>query len=283
VFKKAWGVCQITLAKSLWHPRVILIFTLLMIYLDYSLSGVGDFCSAYDVKVSLGELLVQMFDNRNIQGCLLLLYVFLITDLPGSDRNEQYILMRSGVWPWLTGKMLCVMLLAAIWMFAISVGICLVVESVDLSASWSRAIITLAKTDARNIYSIRMLFSAKMIGSYDLAHAIRIEVCLNYALAVIGGLWVLLLNYATGRPVGCFVLSLATLLSMSIGGLLNTGIVYRFSPVSMAQLDVIDGGIDAVYPSIDYVISFYAGLFMLGAIGLCVLTQVKKDYSHVKM
>lgn len=277
------GVCRMSLKKSIRHPRVILLLILLFIYMDYTLRGVRSFCLAYDVKISLWELLVQMFSNAKVQGCLILFFALLITDLPGTDSCEQYVLVRSGKWAWMAGKIAAVIGLAAIWMVMVAAYTCLIVQQIDLSADWSRAMVTLARTNAYQSYSIRMIFSTKVIGNYTLPNAAVKALLLNYSLVVIGGIWVLLLNFVTNRPTGCFALAATALISMSIGGILNSGAIYKFSPVSLAQLGVIDGGIEKAYPSFRYVITFYITALLLGTALLCAAVNARKDYSRFRV
>lgn len=282
MFRRAIGVCRMSLKKNIRHPRMVLIAILLFIFLDYTLHGVRAFCSSYGVKVSLWELLAQIFSNANVQGCLILFFAFMITDLPGIDSSEQYILIRSGKWAWLVGKVLTIAGLAAAWIIVIIAYICLIVQRVDFSAQWSSAMITLARTDAYSSFSIRMLFSNKIISNYNLPDAALISLTLNYALAVIGGVWALLFNFVTYRPTGCFVLAIAAFMSMSVGGLLTTGYIYKFSPVSLAQLGVINGGIIDTYPTLRYVIIFYLVALSVGVALLSLAVRARRDYSHFR-
>lgn len=282
MFKRAIGVCGISLKKNLRHPRMILIAILLFIFLDYTLHGIYNFCASYGVKVSLWELLAQMFSNANVQGCLILFFAFMITDLPGIDSSEQYILIRSGKWAWIAGKMLTVTILAMIWMILIGIYTCVIVRHIDFSMQWSNAMITLAKTDAYNSFSIRMLFSNKVIHNFDLPAAVLTALALNYALVVVGGIWALLLNFVTYRPTGSFALAVAAFISMSIGGLLATGYIYRFSPVSLAQLSVVNGGIEDAYPTLQYAIIFYLIAYLAGTLLLCLAVNARRDYSRFR-
>lgn len=282
MFKRAVGVCRISLKKSIRHPRMILIAILMFIFLDYTLHGVRDFCASYSVKVSLWELLAQIFSNANVQGCLILFFAFMITDLPGIDGSEQYILIRSGKWAWIAGKALSITVLAMIWLIIISIYSCLIVRYIDFSTQWSNAMITLAKTDAYHSFSIRMLFSNKVIRNYDLSTAALTSLTLNYVLVVIGGIWALLLNFVTYRPTGSFAFAVAAFISMSVGGILTTGYIYKFSPVSLAQLGVINGGIEDAYPTLHYVIVFYLTAFLVGSLLLCLSVNTRRDYSRFR-
>lgn len=141
---------------------------------------------------------------------------------------------------------------------------------------------TLAKTDAASSFSIRMLFSHKIIRNYDLPTAALTSLTLNYMLVVIGGLWALLLNFVTYRPTGNFVFAIAALISMSVGGILTTGYIYKFSPVSLAQLSVINGGIDEAYPTMQYVVIFYLIALLAGTLLICLAINARRDYSRFR-
>lgn len=280
MFKRAQGVCWMSLIKSLRHPRTILLLILLYIFMDYNLGGIRNFCRDFDVKVSLFEMLAQVFSSAKVQGGLILFFAFLITDLPGTDLNEQYILVRSGKLAWIVGKLGSVLILSLIWLLIIVVYLAVIVQRLDLSAKWSRAMFTLAQTDAGSNYSVRMTFENKVIINYPLSQAAVLSVGLNWALVLVGGIWALLLNFISRRPVGSFLLSAAAFISMSIGGILTSGSIYRVSPVSLALLSVVNGGIEEAYPSLEYSIAFYgiAAFLGLGAVFLSV--NLMKDYSR---
>lgn len=283
MFKRVQGVCRMSLIKSLRHPRTVLLLILLFIFMDYTLGGIRDFCRAFDVRVSLFEMLAQMFSNAKVQGGLILFFAFLITDLPGTDLNEQYILVRSGKLAWMAGKLGAVLILSLIWLLVIVVYLVVIVWRLDLSTEWSRAMFTLAQTDVADSYSVRMIFENKVIINYSLSQAIVLSIGLNWALTVVGGIWALLLNFISRRPVGSFVLAVAAFISMSVGGILTSGAIYRISPVSLALLSVVNGGIEEAYPSLEYSLAFY-GIAMLVGLGAVFLSvNLRKDYSRFQV
>lgn len=280
--KRAFAVAGMTVKKAVKHPRSILLLIILFIYMDYTLHGVKTFCEAYSVQVSLVELIAQTFGNATTQCVFVLLYAFLIMDMPGMDRSEQYVIMRSGTGAWMLGKCIALVCFSIMWFVSIALMMLVVVRHVSISMQWSNAMITLAKTDATRAFSIRMMFERKIITNYSLPSATWISITLNLILAVVGGMWVLLINFMLRRPVGNFLMATAAYISESIGGILTTGAIYKFSPVSLTLLSVINGGIEDAYPTLQYSLVF-GGIAALMVIGLMMITvEKRKDYSDYK-
>ena len=166
MLKRTCGVCSMSLKKTLRHARIILLLILLFIYMDYTLHGIRSFCLSFGVKVSIFEIIVQMFSSANVQGCFILFYAFLISDLPGVDLCEQYVLVRSGKWSWILGKMMTVICLAFVWLLIIALYTFIIVRELNFSTKWDSAMITLSKTNAYSEYSIRMIFESKVITNF---------------------------------------------------------------------------------------------------------------------
>ncbi len=283
MFSRAYGVCSVTLKKTFRHPRFLLLLILLFIYLDYTLRGVRDFCSAFEVKVSLLELMVQLFSNANTQGCLLLFFAFMILDIPGIDIGEQYILIRSGKGAWTLGKIFTVICLAFTWLLMIILFFCIIVQKLNFCTEWQSGMITLSKTDVYNSYGIRMAFQYKVIVNYPLLRATVLSMSLNLGFAIWGGIFAAFLNFVSHRSIGCFALAVMAFISMSIGGILNSGAIYKFSPASLALLSVIDGGVETAYPTLQYAVLFYIIAACISLTLFSLATNLRKDYSRLKV
>ena len=282
MFRRIYGVCKISLKKTLRHSRVLFLLILLFICMDYSMRGIRNFCLYYSVKISIFEMLVQMFGNAKMQGYFLLFYAFLLTDMPGADLSEQYVLVRSGVWTWIFGKMIEAILLAFGTILLISIYTVLIVREIDFSTQWSRAAITLARTNACKEFGILAAFDDKIITNYALTTAFPLCMVLNITLMAVGGLWIVLINLVVNRSIGSFVLASAAFMNMSIGGILHTGAIYKISPASLALLSVIDGGLDKAYPSLRYAILFFCAAFVLAISLMMIAVKGRKDYSRFR-
>ena len=283
MLKRTCGVCSMSPKKTLRHARIILLLILLFIYMDYTLHGIRSFCLSFGVKVSIFEIIVQMFSSANVQGCFILFYAFLISDLPGVDLCEQYVLVRSGKWSWILGKMMTVICLAFVWLLIIALYTFIIVRELNFSTKWGSAMITLSKTNAYSEYSIRMIFESKVITNYTLPQATILSIALNASYLIVGSVWVLLINFVSNRPAGCFVLAATAFISMSIGGILNSGAIYKFSPASLALLSVVNGGIDTAYPTLQYAIIFYISAAVLGCTLLLIVCGARKDFSKLRV
>ncbi len=283
MFRRAWGVGLIQIKKTLRHPRSLALLILLFIYIDFTLRGVHSFCKDYDVTISLWGVLAQIFGNARTQCCLMLFFVFLLIDLPGADENEQTVLMRSGAKAWMLGKFICVAVLTFVWMITITILTMIVIRRISFTMNWDVALQTLARTDAYKSFSIRMTFSSKLVLNWTLGEVFLRAFLLNIALALWSGIWILVLNFATNRPSGNFIIAALAFLSQNIGGILNSGYYYHFSPVSLALATVVDGGFDDAYPRLAYSAAFFVIGMVLGLMILFLGVHMRKDFTKLRV
>lgn len=268
---KASSIARLHAKKALKQPRAWLFVIAMTIYLDFTLGGFRSFLSAFDVNISLWGLIALMLSDADVQGCLMILFALTLCDLPGWDESEPYILLRSGRDAWVRGKLLSLAwIIAAFFVLLITLTAALVWR-ISPENAWGPALITLSETNAGQVYGIAMSFSRKVMGLYEPLTAFGLSLLLSAGFCFFSGLWALLLNFITNRPVGSIVIVGFALLGQAIGGLMVSGNFYRVSPASLCSLAVIGAGYWPERPTLFYSASFYLVgsapplLIMLGA------------------
>ena len=233
--------------------------------------GLGDFVNQTGVKASpwIFPFLYMRYYNK-----LLLFFplILIFSNAPFLDRNQLYVLARSGKRKWCMGQILYIFETSAMYfMYIFVLSILLNLKYISFTFEWGRVMKTLAKTNASSVFEMGFCSEEKVMDLFSPISATWFTFLFSWISGVILGLLMFFLNMRI-RGTGSFVAS--CLLVFSAVAAKQTNFL-PFSPVSWSTLNAIHLSKRDGKPGYGYVCMVYATITI--ALLLIILLTAKKN------
>ncbi len=187
--------------------------------------------------------------------------VMLFCNAPFTDRNQIFVIMRSGRKKWLAGQILYI--IAASGIYYLFLLIASVIGSVlnggEISLEWGETLTSIQGSSALTAQlNCNFVWIPPIIITYFTPLlAVWFTFLNSWLCGVFIGLIIFLLNLVSQtKALGLFTASAVVVLSALVTNGLRVNLV-MYSPVSWNTLDMIDVGGTTIYPSFTYCITFY--------------------------
>lgn len=250
--------------------RVWIAFLVMIIMVHSITRSLSEICSYTAIKVTpwIYPFLYMGYYNK-----LLLFFPLLLifSNAPFFDRNQLYVLARSGKKIWCLGQVLYIVLVTALYfllMFAVS--IILNLNCIELSGDWGKVLNTLAVTDLGRRYNLGFNVEKNIITYFSPIGAIWFTFLHSWFSGVILGLIMFYFNMKT-KGVGTFVSSFVLVLS---GAAAKRTTLVKISPISWSTLNYIHLKENDLLPSYFYITTFY--IILLVVLFGMILHAIKK-------
>ena len=270
--KKIFSIAFYSVRQRLTSPRVICILVLAFVFVWGILSGIGDLTDTIEARIN--PLVFTFISNDQIyQFILFLSVVFLYSDAPFINKSQPYVIIRSKRISWALGEIIHVIIFSAVYFFILMfVSVLMLLPNATFSTDgWGIAVNTLVKTNIGDQLDIGLFPSNDVISFYSPLKAFVMCFLLNWMMASFLGLLIFSLNLIFDRVVGPIVGVVIILLDLLTN---NTFGFYKFSPLSMSRLSVLDPTGTTTNPSPAYAFAFYCiGIVIFS---VCIIASVKR-------
>ena len=257
MLNRVWRVFIFHFKQAFSSPRIPTIFLLIFIFIFSTVQPACDFAAAVGYAAS-PWVFPHITSDFICQLVITAMIIVLFCDAPFEKQMSIYILPRAGNLAWTLGICLYIVLLSLIYVLAVLFsGLVALLPHLELCNSWGKIWGTLARTTAGSQFGMVLTVSDYIIGAYSPIEAMITSFLLEWACCVWLGLLIYLLNAIFLKPIGCFTAAVFVLLDITIWNEFPYTL-FRFSPVTMAQLAAISRPESMYGLSKEYAIKFYA-------------------------
>lgn len=211
--------------------------------------------------------------------------VLLFCNAPFTDRNQTFVLMRSGRAKWLSGQILYIVSASAVYylyLFVVSFLLSLAFSG-QLNLEWGKTLTSLGASTS--VVSIDMstrfvVVQYSIIAFFKPLQAVWFTFLMSWFGAMFIGLTIFAFNLISGtRYLGVVISSFFVLLSSAVtNDFAWTGLL-RFSPISWITLDNIDVGGLTKKPSFTYCVTVF-GILIVSLIAAILIFGRKKGLDN---
>lgn len=267
--------CAQNLRKLPANPRCYVLGLFLIGVLSEYILPIAKFSHIVQVPATLWVFPYLALDPR-LLSMIMLGIVFLFCDAPFIDSHQPYVIIRSGKQNWLLGQIAYIMLASAIYfLFIFLVSVLFLLPNITFSSEWGKVLGTLGITDAGNQFNVSLGISYALQHNYSPIAAMAWSLLMAWLVGTFLGLLIFVLNMRFTREIGVVVSTALVFLQyfcFVVGGFL----LYSLSPVSWANLNMLDTTHTSALPSVTYAVSALISLSLI-LILLAALLMRKKD------
>lgn len=258
---KIWSIlilCSLNFRKWLTNVRiqVILLLVSLMIY-NY-MEGVHYFSRSVHVPMTPWSMpfLLTTFNSLII---IMLGYIFLYCDAPFLDEQQPYIIIRSGRTVYIIAQILYVVTSSLAYaIFILIMTLLCSLPEMKFSLEWGKVFKTLALTNAGSQFNVILHTPESFMIRYSPLEAIGKQIMMLWLVGSFLGLLIFFLNLFFPRFIGVCSTSLLVFLDMFADFFQKThgysgNQIYYFSPVSWANLSILQKDSAEMFPPFWYV------------------------------
>ncbi len=215
--------------------RTYIVLIVMAGYIYFNIEPIKNF--SYDMNVSVTPLAIVFILNEfTCQIVILLGLLILISSAPFKTGEYKYIVSRTGYNTWAVGTIIFIIEITFIYvLYLLFVSIVSFVGCMDFSFEWGKIWATLARTNAGENYGIVFNVNNYIIGNYEAKEALLLSMILEWVCMIWVTLCAHLFSSFVKKGVGILVAGLFIFLDTMIYNSWAPW-VYRFSPVTLAEL-----------------------------------------------
>ncbi len=278
-FINAIRISRSNMKMTIGNVRTLLIFLMLFFYIFEMLSDISLFSKSTNKNVTPYAFIFLINDYR-VQFVIVACAVVLFCNAPFENESHLYVLFRAGRFSWGFGQILYILKMSVVYICSLVVfSMIPFAGRLSMKNEWGKIWGTIGKTDAGSVFGIKIYISEYIMRDYTPVYALFISMILELLCIICVGLIVYLGNKLSGRSVGTFLGAMVSVLDICIS---NDWLAwaYRFSPSSLAQLELFNGyavkwGVNLVYSLRFYLIA----IPILGA--LCIASNYKEKLLNI--
>ncbi|SHH34394.1 hypothetical protein [Desulfosporosinus lacus] len=267
--------CAQNLRKLPANPRCYVLGLFLIGVLAEYILPISNFSHIVQIPATPWVFPYLALDPR-LLALIMLGIVFLFCDAPFIDSHQPYVIIRSGKKNWLLGQIAYIIVASAIYfMLIFLVSVLFLLPNITFSSEWGKVLGTLGITDAGNQFNVPLGISYALQLNYSPIAAMAWSLLMAWLVGTFLGLLIFVLNMRFTREIGVVVSTALVFLQyfcFEAGGFL----LYSFSPVSWANLNMLDTTYTSALPSVTYAVSALISLSLI-LILLTALLMRKKD------
>lgn len=235
---------------NFWTPFILAIAA--VYEFTHSLANMASY---YSIPVN-GFAVSFLFSSFN-QTFIVFLGVFILfSDLPFTDNQQMFMVSRSGKRAWIFSQVFYVLIVSMMYFAFIVAFFCLFSfpnVSFDVK-NWGKIIRTISATNAASVFELAFGLPKSILSDFSPLEAFLCSFGIAYAVTVVLGLLVLLLNMTVKHKVGIAVSGSLVFLYMVVH-LSDSWILSYFSPVDWCSILRMDKKGVSVYPDLSFAIT----------------------------
>ncbi|MBQ3865119.1 MAG: hypothetical protein II781_04705 [Clostridia bacterium] len=250
--------------------RVWIAFGIVLILIHSVTKGLSGICAYTGVKSSpwIFPFLYAPYYNK-----LLFFFplVLIFSNAPFIDRNQLYVLIRSGRVPWCLGQMLYIVLASALYfLFILLFSVVLNLDCMTFTGEWGKLLNTLANTSLEADFQLGFDPIKNVVDLFSPGNAVWFTFLHSWVSGILLGFLVFLFNLKI-KGGGTFFASLLLVFSAIAA---KQPRLLKFSPVSWSTLNALHLKANDGLPHYGYVTLIY-GILLLVLAGI-ILFSVKR-------
>lgn len=254
---------------------IVLLFAYVFFALFYisRYSVINAICTDYQVTVSFLGIYAYSHNDHWTLLMMMISWFYLVGDSPFSDETQQYIFIRCSKINWIMGIVVFIHIFAALYLIWTLIICCaLFLTNASIACSWDSVLrsLTSVRTLIKN-YAPMFSFSPYILNNYSVAEAFLFTVLLRYMMLILYGLIVTVVNYFLHNNIGAFVGGGILVMDMVANKMFVSDSYYRFSTVSLSNLNILDLHGSSNRPTLSYAMFFFI-IAIIGSVGILVVT-----------
>ncbi len=254
---------------------IVLLFAYALFALFYTsrYSVINAICTDYQVEVSFLGIYAYSHNDHWTLLIMMIGWFYLVGDAPFSDDTQQYIFIRCSKVSWMMGIVMFIHIFAALYLIWTLI-ICCVLFLMNGSISYNWDSVLRSLTSVRTLiqtYEPMFSFSPYILNNYSVTEAFLFTVLLRYMMLILYGLVVTVSNYFIHSNIGAFVGGGVFVMDMVANKTFVSESYYKFSTVSLSNLNILDLLGSSNRPTLTYAVCFYI-VAIIGASGILVVT-----------
>lgn len=217
--------------------------------------SLADMAKHYSIPVN-GFAAAFLFTALSQTFIIFLGIFILFSDLPFKDNQQMFLVSRSGKRAWIFSQIFYVIIVSLIYFLFIFACFCVfLLPNLGFSAdNWGKIVKTISATNASQTFNLKFAVPSNVLSDYSPLEAFVYSFGAAFAVSVILGLIVLLLNLTVKHSAGVFVSGAVVFMYMFVymGG---SNITYYFSPLNWCSIFVADKKGVSFYPDVSWIIT----------------------------
>ena len=277
--KNIFLIALYSVKQKIVEPRIICLFIFMTIFVFNDISVINNFCQMVGVRTS--PFIFPFFSSDPVKQLIMLAgIIFLFSEAPFINSSQPYVIIRSRRLAWTIGQVLYIGAMSGIYYIVLfSASILSLLPNLTFATDgWGIVLNTLAQTDAA--YQIQLQFGImpEIIKYYSPFKASVLSLLLDWGVAWFLGLIIFVISLRVQQKIGIVVAGLVLFYDLLVTNMLPLSF-YKFSPVSLSRLSILDPSNTSIYPSITYPYIF----FVVGIISLCLLSIILSRKSSIEI
>lgn len=194
-------ICKHQLQMAFSSPRIYIAFFFGSVMQMVSEMPLLEFSEKIEKPLCILEGFIYLNCDTYIMTAVFLGIVIMVSDIPFSNQNETYTLMRASRKKWVAGKILYLFCICCLYyLFLLLVGMAFIFENAYIGNSWSEPIYYLSKQ--MNFGYIAAYFPYSHILSFSPLSAVLASFSLSVGYGFLMSLFLFLFNLKFPRSLG---------------------------------------------------------------------------------
>jgi len=268
--KRALGISINGVRRWSGNPRIYCIAILIFLFLYTILEPIKQFSLEIEIPATLWFFPFITADWYALM-VIMMGVILLFCDAPFINREQPYIILRSGRSVWVVSQFLYILLASTIYLlFIMFISIVSFFPNMHVTSDWGKIINTFSQTQIQREYNIVIAFSRAITVYHSPINALLLSGLLCWLIFIFLGLLIFFLNSCFEKyNVGFIAASILVMLEVLALNASGYQLTY-YSPISWASLAIIDIKGSSQYPSLTYVF-----LFLVFAIILLIFLSLR--------
>lgn len=279
---KAIKCCKINLMQWRIQPKYMLVLVFLVLRMMGMILPYKEFAVDTGFKIA-PYLLVALVRSSNWYMLFMLAYILLICDAPFMNRQQQFVLQRTGKVTWLRGQLLYLVVLSlSVTLLTWVLSWVFLLPHVDWTAQWGTGIQSATRYPSQFSVYPPYLFPLYILKNWTGIEAMAWVLLMQFLIGLFLGELVLVCNLWSKRGLGVAISAMLLLLSYMVSGYATTaGNIKRLiylSPLSWMDLSLF-GDTSVNQPPLEYALV----MLLLLCVGLAALALSRIHKSSLDM
>ncbi len=276
--KIIFSIALSNIGKWKTNPRIYVLLLSILAYCSSVIFPINQYCATVGFRISPWIFPFLMADGMAIFVIMLGL-ILLFCDAPFIDKNQPYIMLRSGRNTWVMAQILYIILASIIYFLSLAI-ICvlMVLPNVSFMGEWGKVINTLSAS-SKETPVLSLIFDPYIVVNYSPIEASLTAFILSVMVGTMIGLLVFVINMKVSRFLGS--ISVAFLVVLQVYMRSTTFSLTYFSPISWVSLTVLSKNQATQYPPLEFAFLVLSVILVILII-LSVLAFRKRDIDVMK-
>lgn len=238
-------------------------------------SSLKEMAAFYSVPVNGFSALFIMTSPNSV--FIIFMGVFIMfCDLPFKDNQQMFLISRSGKRAWIFSHIFYVIFVSLIYFLFIFLCFCaaLLPQIAFDAESWGTIIRTIAATNAAQTFVLRFNVPQNVLSDFTPLDGFTYTFITVLGLSILTGLVVMTLNLILKRNIGV-IFSGAVVFMYLVANVIQTDIIYYFSPLHWCSIKIADKNGTTTYPDMPWIIIVMSVWFIIELAALFIYGSKK--------